>query len=70
MADVVDYAATLQEADLENRLADQRAMAARSRRPAPQGYCLNPRCAADLDGDRLFCGPKCAFDYERIKKNG
>lgn len=68
MADDADVALGIQEMALAQSLADHQAQAAHHSRPLATGYCLNPRCCDDLEGDRLFCGPECAKEYEAYKK--
>jgi hypothetical protein len=57
--DDADRAASLQ--------ADLNRSAAARRRPEsglePVGWCH--ACGEDLDGERLFCGPECADEWER-----
>ena len=68
MADNIDIAADLQEAANQAALKRQQAAAAAAAGPKPTGYCHNPLCCDDVDGDRLFCGSDCAAEYERLNR--
>ena len=67
MADFADAAQSISEQALESALADQSAKNAVHL--VSTGYCLNFHCAEELEGDRLFCGPECAKEYERLSRN-
>lgn len=68
MADIADIAQDLQELAIAQSLADHQMAASRSAGPIPDGYCHNPSCCAELDGQRLFCGAECAREYERFQR--
>ncbi|QJB21855.1 putative MerR transcription regulator [Xanthomonas phage FoX2] len=67
MNDTADQAAAREAINLAEALEMQRIAALNTPRLLPAGYCHNPVCGEEL-GDhspRLFCGPKCAEQYER-----
>ena len=68
MADLIDDANELAERQLSVSLANMRAKAGEALTPSPTGYCLNPHCSEDLSNGRVFCGPECAMEYERLEK--
>lgn len=68
MPDIIDDANELAERQLSVSLANMRAKAGESLSPTPTGYCLNTVCAEDLTTGRIFCGPECAHEYERLKR--
>lgn len=71
MPDIIDDATELAERQLSESLARARAAAGESLTPAPTGYCMNTHCAEDLTDGRVFCGPECAREFERLeKRNG
>ena len=67
MTDIADQAQAYESLDLRNALDSHAARAASAPRLAPVGYCHNHACGEDFDaGDpRLFCGPRCADEYDR-----
>lgn len=64
MADDVDSASEINELATERAIASVKDRMAAQVRIKPQGYCLNPKCADDLDEGRLFCNAACAKQYE------
>lgn len=63
------------EVDLANDMIARQVAETLKNRPSgnqrellPKGYCQNPSCELDLEGDRLFCDAKCSSEYERQKK--
>lgn len=71
MTDIIDDATEMAERQLSESLERARAAAKKSPTPAPTGYCMNPHCAEALTDGRVFCGPECAIEYERLeKRNG
>lgn len=68
MRDVCDRAQERIEIDLAQALHAQRVRATNTQHLAPNGFCHNPRCGEDfgLDAQKLFCGPACAAEYERV----
>lgn len=67
MADPFDQASDNELRDRELAIKYQRELVSKQVRPAGRGYCLNPTCGEDFDGDmtRLFCGPSCAAEHHR-----
>lgn len=68
MADMADEGNEITELETERAIAKVKDQIAESVRIEPQGYCLNPKCADDLNEGRLFCNAACAKQYEVYKK--
>lgn len=79
--DVLDMAQDRIEIDLAQAMQAQKERANGTVRALPDGSCKNPRCCEEfvprldengerIKGDelRLFCGPGCAQDFERLVK--
>ena len=67
MADFADDAQAISEQALEHALAERSSKT--EAHPVSTGYCLNFHCAEELDGGRLFCGPECAKEHQRLSRN-
>lgn len=68
MTDTIDQAQAFDAMNLRQALEVQDAIAKNTPRPSARGYCLNPLCEAEFEGDataRLFCGPACAEEHQR-----
>jgi len=68
MADIADEGNEITELATERAIAKIKDKIADAVRIEPQGFCLNPKCADDLDEGRLFCNAACAKQYEVYKK--
>jgi hypothetical protein len=70
MPDTLDAAQDRIEIDLAQAMMVQKERAKASAQVQAEGFCLNPKCGEEFTGDnqRLFCGPKCAREFDRFKR--
>lgn len=63
MPDAGDLAADRAQQQLDQHLAAQRAMAANTSRPTPDGFCHH--CDQGLiNADQIFCNARCAEQWK------
>jgi len=73
MSDDIDRAQDADAVNLADALEHQRIISATMQRLPAIGECYNPLCCepfAANDNHKLFCGPSCAEEYERLSKLG
>lgn len=70
MADLFDQASEREMLDLQQALQAQQEKANATPKLQPRGECLNPLCGEPFDEDaaRLFCGPRCAQEFQKYGK--
>lgn len=71
MSDDIDKAQDADAVNLDDAIERQRIIAATTPHLPAIGECYNPLCCepfAANDNHRLFCGPSCAEEYERLRK--
>lgn len=68
MGDIIDQAQDIDRMNLAAALSAQAARAAAAKRLEPAGHCHNPNCCDDFESGslKLFCGPACAEEHQRI----
>ena len=64
MPDIADEGNEINDLATDRAIAKIKDKIATAVRIEPQGYCLNPKCADDLNDGRLFCNAACAKQYE------